>query len=73
MLPAIESKGQSHQRGPVFAVGDAVKTAHLDEEPHVLEVEMVPNFVKKIIRPSEVAVVGTLMNNEVPPALVQYL
>jgi hypothetical protein len=51
--PVVEPECPPHQRGPREAVGDAVKAACLDQNPHVLELEVAAGPGKKIIKAAE--------------------
>jgi hypothetical protein len=59
-----EAKGVPHEAGPGDTMGNAVKATCLDENPHVLEMEMGPGSAQEILQRDERTVLGSLMDDD---------
>ncbi len=59
-----EAEGMPYKAGPGGTMGNAVKATCLDENPHVLEMEMGPGSGQEILQRDERTVLGSLMDDD---------
>lgn len=58
-----EAEGPPHKAGSGGTVGNAVKAARLDENPHILEVQMGRGSIQEILQRDERTVFRSLMDD----------
>ena len=64
-----EAEGLPHKSGPVETPGDGVKAASLDENPHVLEMDMGTGSVQERVERDEKAIPRALVDDGLPGLL----